>query len=216
MTNSTSQRRGPGRPRDAELLERRRREILETATRQFALHGYADTDVQWVADELNVGKGTIYRYFPSKEELFLAAVDQGMFRLKAAIDLATEPATSAIERVELGVRAYLGYFDQHPEVIELVIQERSNFRDRARPTYFVYRDANIGPWMELFASMMDEGLIRKVPVERVTEVISDLLYGTIFTNHFAGRKKSLASQCEDVLDILFHGLLVDRKRGADV
>ncbi len=95
-----------------------------------------------------------------------------------------------------------------------MIQERSNFRDRARSTYFVHRDANIVPWKDLFQKMMDDGLVRNVPVERITEVISDLLYGTIFTNHFAGRKKSLASQCEDVLDILFYGLLINGKREA--
>lgn len=214
MTPAAPVRRGPGRPRDSELPERRRREILEVATRKFAQNGYAATDVQFVADELDVGKGTVYRYFPSKEDLFLAAVDQGMQQLKTAIDQAAGQAGTAIERVELGVRAYLEYFDQHPDVIELVIQERSNFRDRTRPTYFVHRDANIGPWKDLFQRMIDDGLVRHVPVERITEVISDLLYGTIFTNHFAGRKKSLASQCEDVLDILLYGLLTDGKRGA--
>lgn len=214
MVQSTPVRRGPGRPRDSELPERRRREILEVATRQFAQHGYAATDVQVVADELSVGKGTVYRYFPSKEELFLAAVDQGMQQLKMAIDQATAPAKTDIERVELGVAAYLKYFDEHPQVIELVIQERSNFRDRTRPTYFVHRDANIGPWNELFRHMIDEGLVRDVPVDRITDVISNLLYGTIFTNHFAGRNKPLAGQCEDVLDMLFHGLLIDGERGA--
>ncbi len=215
MRPATPIRRGPGRPRDAALPERRRREILEIATRRFAQHGYAATDVQFVADELGVGKGTIYRYFPSKEELFLAAVDRGMQQLKASIDQAADQATSAIERVELGVKAYLEYFDQHPHVIELIIQERSSFRDRKRPTYFLHKDANIGPWNKLFAKLIDDGIIRQVPVERITEVISDLLYGTIFTNHFAGRKKSLASQCEDVLDILLHGLLHKKKRGTN-
>lgn len=214
MTSAAPERRGPGRPRDSELPERRRREILEVATRKFAQYGYAATDVQFVADELNVGKGTIYRYFPSKEELFLAAVDQGMQQLKIAVDLAAGRAETAIERVEMGVKAYLEYFDKHPDVIELVIQERSNFRDRKQPTYFVHRDANVGPWNDLFQKMIDEGVIRDAPVERITEVISDLLYGTIFTNHFAGRKKSLASQCEDVLDILFYGLLTEGKRGS--
>lgn len=213
MTRVAPVRRGPGRPRDSELPERRRREILKVATRKFAQNGYAATDVQFVADELHVGKGTVYRYFPSKEDLFLAAVDQGMQQLKAVVDQAAGQARTAIEQLEFGVRAYLEYFDQHPDVIELVIQERSNFRDRIQPTYFVHRDANIGPWKELFQRMIDDGLVRHVPVERITEVISDLLYGTIFTNHFAGRKKSLASQCEDVLDILFYGLLTDGKRG---
>lgn len=212
MSSATPPRRGPGRPRDAELPQRRRRQILEIATRQFAQNGFAATDVQCVADELEVGKGTIYRYFPSKEALFLAAVDQGMQQLKVAVDLAADRAETAIERVELAVRAYLEYFDEHPEVIELLILERSNFRDRTRPTYFVHRDANIGPWKDLFQKLIDDGQIRPLPVDRITDVISDLLYGTIFTNYFARRNKSLASQCEDVLDIVFFGLLTTRER----
>jgi AcrR family transcriptional regulator len=39
--------------------------------------GFATADVQEIANKTGVGKGTIYRYFPSKEELFLAAVDHG-------------------------------------------------------------------------------------------------------------------------------------------
>ena len=35
----------------------------------FAQHGYGNTDVQFVADALHMGKGTVYRYFPSKEAL---------------------------------------------------------------------------------------------------------------------------------------------------
>lgn len=213
MAVETPTQRGPGRPRDAELTERRQREILDVATRLFASCGYAATDVQVVADELKVGKGTVYRYFPTKEQLFLAAVDQGMQKLMQAVDSAVEKAQAPIERVELAIRTYLKFFDRHSDVIELVIQERAHFRDRKQATYFAYRDANITRWKDLFRELIQEGVVRDVPIERLTDVISDLLYGTIFTNYFAGRKKSLASQCEDVLDVLFHGLLVSRKRG---
>jgi AcrR family transcriptional regulator len=190
------------------LTERRRGEIVDVAATMFAATGYAETDVQLIADRIGVGKGTVYRYFGSKEELFFATVDVGMKQLQAAISEAAAQATSDTERIELGIRGYLRYFDEHPELIELLILERAHFRARKRPTYFVHRDANLGPWRDLFTRLMDAGVIRRISVDRVTDVISDLLYGTIFTNHFAGRKKSLTSQCEDVLDVLFQGLLV--------
>lgn len=210
MTPELEPPRGPGRPPDPELAAERRRTILDTATRHFAAHGFRETDVQHIADALGVGKGTIYRYFPSKEALFLAAVDQGMQQLKAAVDAAADRADSPLGRVEAAIEAYLTFFDQHPELIELLIQERCHFRDRAQPTYFVHYDANIRPWQDLLRQLIEDGVVRQVPVERITDVISDLLYGTIFTNHFAGRRKSLASQCKDVLDILHHGILAPR------
>jgi hypothetical protein len=66
----------------------------------------------------------------------------------------------------------------------------------------------------LFRELIRAGTVRELPVEQITEVISDLLYGTMFTNYFAGRRKSPARQCEDVLDILFRGLLTETKRGS--
>lgn len=216
MALEVSAPRGPGRPKDAERTERRQREILDVATHVFANSGYAATDVQVVADELNVGKGTVYRYFPTKEQLFLAAVDQGMQKLTQTVDAAAEKAEAPIERIECAIRAYLKFFDRHSDILELVIQERAYFRNRKQPTYFAYRDANIERWKELLRELIQAGVVRDVPVERLTDVISDLLYGTIFTNHFAGRRKSLASQCEDVLDVAFHGMLVPRKRGKHV
>lgn len=201
----------PGRPKDVELPARRRAEILEVATEVFAERGYGPTDLQVVADRLGVGKGTVYRYFASKEALFLAAVDHGMRRLKQAVDDAVAPVQAPLDQIATGVRTYLGFFDAHPEIVELLIQERAYFRNRQQPTYFVHREANIGRWQEVLRGLIRAGAMRDVPVERTTDVISDLLYGTMFTNYFAGRKTSLVDQCDVILDILFRGLLTDKE-----
>lgn len=203
-----------GRPPDAELQERRRAEILDTATAVFAENGFAAADVQEIANKTGVGKGTVYRYFPSKEELFLAAVDHGMRNLKLAVDAAAASAKQPLDRIAEGVLAYLTFFDERPEIVELLVQERANFRDRQRPTYFVHREANMGAWQELYGELIRSGTFRDIPVDRIGDVISDLLYGMMFTNYFAGRKTSPANQCKDALDILFHGLLADSKRGS--
>ena len=203
-----------GRPPDAELQERRRAEILDTATAVFAENGFAAADVQEIANKTGVGKGTVYRYFPSKEELFLAAVDHGMRNLKLAVDAAAASAKQPLDRIAEGVLAYLTFFDERPEIVELLVQERANFRDRQRPTYFVHREANMGAWQELYGELIRSGTFRDIPVDRIGDVISDLLYGMMFTNYFAGRKTSPANQCKDALDILFHGLLTDSKRGS--
>jgi AcrR family transcriptional regulator len=203
-----------GRPEDVELQERRRGQILDAATSVFAAQGFATADVQEIAKKTGVGKGTIYRYFASKEELFLAAVDHGMRNLKLAVDGAAASAKQPLDRIAEGVLAYLTFFDERPEIVELLVQERAYFRDRKRPTYFVHREANMGPWQDLYRELIRTGTFRDVPVDRIADVISDLLYGIMFTNYFASRKTSPANQCKNALDILFHGLLADAKRGS--
>lgn len=210
MPLATKGKRSVGRPPDPELPDRRRAEILNVATAVFSKHGFA-ADVQEIADTTGIGKGTLYRYFPSKESLFLAAVDHGMRNLKMAVDVAVATANQPLKRIAEGVRAYLTFFEEHPDIVELLIHERAHFRDRKTPTYSVHREANIGPWQDLFRELIRTGTVRELPVEQIIEVISDLLYGTMFTNHFIDRKKSPGRQCEDVLDILFRGILIETK-----
>ena len=191
----------------------RREAILDAATRLFAQRGYADTDTQLLADELHVGKGTLYRYFPSKQELFLAAVDRGMRKLCEHIDACVEEIDDPPERIALVVHSYLGFFADHPELVELLIHERSQFKDRQQPTYFKHREANRERLRNLYRSYITEGQIRDMPVDRILDVLGDLLYGTMFTNYFSGRQKSVEAQARDILDVVFHGILSDIGRG---
>lgn len=208
--------RSVGRPVDSELQERRRSQILDAATIVFAERSFADADVQEIADKTGVGKGTIYRYFPSKEELFLAAVDHGMKNLKLAVDSAADSTKPPLERIAAGVLAYLTFFDEHPEIVELLVQERAYFRDRKKPTYFVHRDASMGPWRDLFRDLIRTGVVRELSVEHITDFISDLLYGMMFTNYFAGRKSTPDAQCRDALDVFFRGILANSKEASNV
>ncbi len=54
----------------AERKQARPREILQAAFEEFSLRGYAATNVEHIADRVGVTKGTIYVYFPSKEDVF--------------------------------------------------------------------------------------------------------------------------------------------------
>jgi AcrR family transcriptional regulator len=196
---------GPGRPKDDALAARRREEILRHAIRHFARDGYSDADLDAVAADVGCAKGTLYRYFENKADLFRQAVDLVMRELLAATS--ASDSDDPLELIEHAIRAYLAYFDAHPEYVELLIQERAAFRDREKPTYFAYCESGTQRWTPRHEALMEAGRMRRVPVQRVHDVIGDLLYGTIFTNYFTGRRKSLDQQVADVLDVLFNGLL---------
>jgi AcrR family transcriptional regulator len=190
----------------------RREEILEAATRLFATQGYADTDTQQLADEIGVGKGTLYRYFPSKRELFLAAADRGMRKLCQFIDDKVATIEDAPERIAEVVRSYLRFFEQHPEFCELLIHERALFKDRKKPTYIEHREAHRERLRLLYQTFIAEGQIRDMPVDQILDVLGDLLYGTMFTNYFSGRRTSVEEQANGILNILFYGILADAGR----
>jgi AcrR family transcriptional regulator len=195
---------------------KRRQTIVETAARLFAQEGFSGCDMERVAVAAGVAKGTLYLYFPGKQELFFACVDWGMSWMQRSVREAAESGGNSdpFERIARGIREYLAFFEAHPEYVELLIQERAIFRDRKRPTYFEYRAANVGYWKEQWRQLIAAGRIRAdLPVERIADTIGSLLYGTMFTNRFAGRSVSLDEQYEALLEVVFRGLLSDSDRG---
>jgi AcrR family transcriptional regulator len=206
--------RKPGRPRDEALQSRRREEILDAAAILFAERGYPNTDVDSVAERLGVGKGTVYRYFPSKSDLFLAAVARGMTRLDERIHEQVDHVADPLEKIERAIYTYLAYFDEHPELVELFIQERAEFKDRGTPVYFEHRKASMGPWQKLFRGLIAAGRIRDLDVDRTGDVMNGLMYGTIIQNTMTGRRGIHKDQASRIVDIVFNGILtsVERKR----
>jgi AcrR family transcriptional regulator len=218
MTRASLKSLGPafknprGRPRDEALQERRREQILEKATRVFAEHGYPNTDVQFIADPLGISKGTVYRYFPSKEQLFLAAVERGVRQLNETMERATAHPDGVHVLVE-ATRAYLEFFESHPDLVELFVQERAEFRGRRKPIYFERGCDEECGFRTMLEGLIAEGRLRPdIPVARVMTVIRDLVYGTIITNHFAGRRKPFGEQAADIIDVVFNGILTEGER----
>ncbi|MGH2578987.1 MAG: TetR/AcrR family transcriptional regulator, partial [Actinomycetota bacterium] len=68
-TTKSSPNRPYARVGDADLVERRRAQIIEAATRLVARQGFAKTVVRDIADEANISVGLVYEYVRSKEDI---------------------------------------------------------------------------------------------------------------------------------------------------
>jgi AcrR family transcriptional regulator len=199
------------RSTDQDLCARRHEEILDMAAKLFAEHGFSETDTQFLADQLGVGKGTLYRYFPSKRDLFLAAADRVMVKLREHVDASIAEIEDPLEQIAAAIRAYLAFFAEQPGYVELLIQERAQFKDRKKPTYFEHREKNIERWRNIYRHLIAAGRVRQIPVERITDVLGNLVYGTMFTNYFTGTAKPFEEQARDILDVVFNGILTARR-----
>jgi AcrR family transcriptional regulator len=69
-----SAKKAPGK-REARKIDRREA-IVEVAKRQFLDNGYAATSMSAIAAELGGSKATLWSYFPNKEDLFAAVLDE--------------------------------------------------------------------------------------------------------------------------------------------
>ena len=89
------------------LLENLPRQLLEEAAAQIARQGYAKTTVRSVASACGVAVGTVYNYFPSKEQLIAAFVAADWQKALAAMQPAQgDGAEDCLRRIYEQLRAF--------------------------------------------------------------------------------------------------------------
>ncbi|HEY2105244.1 MAG TPA: TetR/AcrR family transcriptional regulator [Candidatus Binataceae bacterium] len=96
----------PGR-RPIPMLRAR---ILHSAMELFGEKGFEDVPIDDVAARAGVGKGSVYRQFGSKEQLYAASVIEGFAQLRNQIDTALAQAASIPERITAIVHHTVSYF----------------------------------------------------------------------------------------------------------
>lgn len=173
----------PSAPRWRRRKEARPRELLESALAVFVQRGFAGTRMQDVARRAGVTKGTLYLYYPSKEELFKAVVRQTVL---AAVEqgeaLAASHTGSARELMIAIVRDYWQTMGERGlgGIPKLVMAEASSFPDVAR----FYHEEVVTRRRRLFASVLERGIaqgeFRAVTVDHaVRSVFAPILYAAI-------------------------------------
>jgi AcrR family transcriptional regulator len=104
------------RTKSPELPER----MLEAAAKLFGRQRFHEVRMDDIALEAEVGKGTLYRYFSDKDELYLALLEraarQVTDRLRTNMALAAGPEA----KLEAVVGTVLGFFDEQPHVFDLI------------------------------------------------------------------------------------------------
>jgi AcrR family transcriptional regulator len=92
-----------------------RTRILKAAKEIFFRDGFADTNLDEVASRAEVGKGTLYRHFENKVELYVAVLAVGGAAFDDAMRAVAESDGSALERLRAIGCFYRRYWSEHPD-----------------------------------------------------------------------------------------------------
>jgi AcrR family transcriptional regulator len=108
----------------------KRQEILEAASRIFAEKEFHQVLIDDVAARAGVGKGTVYRYFRTKEELYFETILQAFDGLSATLTAAVSAETSPSRKLERIVREGLQFSWQRRHLLSLLQNDERRFAMR--------------------------------------------------------------------------------------
>ncbi|HWC25186.1 MAG TPA: TetR/AcrR family transcriptional regulator [Solirubrobacteraceae bacterium] len=102
--------------------------ILDAARAVFAETGFGAASVRDIIRRTDLATGTFYNYFPDKESLFRAVVEESAQKVRARAQAARREAHSVEEFVAAGYREYFGFLSADPEAFALMRRNSGTIR----------------------------------------------------------------------------------------
>ena len=194
----------PSNRRERQSLERRER-LFRAALDLFARKGFAETTVEDITNAADLGKGTFFNYFPSKEHILLAFAEMQLGKLRAAADEArakNEPTRVFLR--SLGARMTQEPI-RNPSIIRILLQAFLS-NTPVRESMMDLQARVIAIHTEIIRLGQQRGEIRDdLPPEVLANVFRQTVFGTLLIWSLYG-DTTLLSRIEDAFEVLWTGL----------
>lgn len=216
MSEQNSQE-APSR-REREKLARQQ-EILKAARELFAAKGFRETTLDEIAQKAEFGKGTLYNYFASKEDIFHALIDQ---LIGDSIAMAHQCASSGGDvRAKLTqyARSSMESIRNNGELFHAIVEElhRGRKTEAARLQDILKRSRTVATIIgAVLQTEMDAGRIRKGELTDYVTMLDDMIRGIASRQillHGTLSPDELDRQADLIVSILLDGITVRHSKG---
>ena len=128
--------RGLSRPAHSGRRERRkaatRAELIQAGRRLFSEKGLYEARIEDLTAMAGIAKGTLYTYFPDKDELIRAVASAGFAELERLVSRRVRDARNEEDLLRRAIRGHLEYFGKNPDMMRVLHQLRGMLKfDRA-------------------------------------------------------------------------------------
>ncbi|MDH3212445.1 MAG: TetR/AcrR family transcriptional regulator [Myxococcales bacterium] len=202
-------------PRRLEKKARSQRRILEAAKEVFFRDGFMGANLDEVAEKAGVAKGTLYRYFDSKAELYVAILSHNGEIFEDKLRNALSPDLPPMERLRRASHFYFRHYVENPDYFQIfwAIENQSVIGEL--PESMVEQVTEL--WernLRLLARIIEEGardgaFLAYDPWE-TANILWTLANGIIQTERSAPRRRvrrrPLDRVFDDAIDLVLRGL----------
>ncbi|MGD0338919.1 MAG: TetR/AcrR family transcriptional regulator [Bacteroidota bacterium] len=198
----------------------RQQEILKAARELFIRKGYHDTTLEEIAHHAEFGKGTIYNYFSSKEELFNGIINSLVDEMFELVQSAIAVSGHAREKLTAYASAMISHARSNADLFRLIFQEfhRANspeFKENLK--HFHERTKKI---QELIIHPIEEeisaGKIRPVDARELISLFDGMLRSyclNYLENQFQFQNDDVDTAAALIVSVFFDGAAEPNRKG---
>ncbi len=175
--------------------------MLRAAAQLFGTQRFHEVRMEDIAAQAEVGKGTLYRYFSDKEELYLALLARASAQVIERLKEAVGRANGARAALVAFVAAVLEYFDEQPHLLDLI--QRAEVM-RGPGSAFPWQQAR-DESMRLVRDILARGKAQGEFCIRDPETAGLMLQGGLRAVIRFGKQPRARDLAERIVDTFLHG-----------
>lgn len=199
-----------GKSKQDVVSEFRCAEILAAARKVFATRGFSDATVDEIAAAAGIAKGTVYLYYSSKRDIYLAALKHGLLELQERTRATMQAAEGIRAKLRAFVRTRIEYAEANRDFIKIYHSEFGNLAN-----------ANVSDseFQQLYlkqARMLDgvlqeavqKGEIRQIRTDFTAYIIYDMVKGVMTQRLLGWSGGAMEEDIELLNDLVWKGITV--------
>lgn len=168
---------------DKGIVNDKVKSILAAGSKIFSQRSFHEVKMQEIADLAGVGKGTIYEYFSSKEELLSQVLKLGVNQYREEINFRNIEGKDIWDRMEKYLNANIEFFWNNREMGNLLVHSDHPFQKRIKEWLLDVRQDSLRDLEDVFSEAVSRGEIRDVSPSLAAKIfrsiISEVIPGTI-------------------------------------
>ena len=191
----------------------RRAEILEQAEKIFAAKGFHNTAVAEIAGASGFAVGTLYQFFPSKEQLYISMLTEKLNMMYSGVQESVAKETDIVKKIEMLVASQFHFVENNKEFCSIFIrgdhlslsEESVELRKRLMTDYAV----QVSFTEEVMREGIRAGLLKKMDPRMMAAALTGIANSYASKWLITMEGMSLMSYVPFVMDIFLEGVRKD-------
>jgi AcrR family transcriptional regulator len=175
----------------------RREQIIKAAREAFQSFGYKATTLDQIAKQANMGKGTFYLSFKTKEEVFTCIVDDELKQFSQFLEEAIHENGPTIELLHHYICRMLAYQQQHQLFCKLKLEAEAYQTHEVLEGLDRIEAAAFNQLKDLLQYLIDKQVIEPCDLELTAFIITEL-YGALV---YKWAEKHVPFSVEDIFAV---------------
>jgi AcrR family transcriptional regulator len=195
----------PSNRRERHSMELRER-LFRAALDLFAKQGFAETTVEDITNTADVGKGTFFNYFPSKDHILLAFAEMQLGKLRLAVEEARRTSVPMPQFMRSLAALMTQEPMRNPAIIRVLLQAFLS-NSQVREAMLDLQARVLAFHTEMIQVGQERGEIRgDLPAADIALVFRQTIFGTLLIWSLYG-DSSLQSRMDSAFEVIWSGLL---------